>query len=106
MPAPPAGGLRTSGFVFVSERLGCARFSFNPDYPMRDVIPHLNYVHILVVTIVGFMLGWLGYSMLFGKAWMVEMKITPEMMKESQAKGGMGAAMAKGFVLTLLSTFG
>lgn len=72
---------------------------------MRDVIPTLNYVHILVVTVAGFMLGWLWYSLVFGKAWMAEMKITPEMAKEEQAKG-MAGYFIKGFVLTLLGTFG
>lgn len=54
---------------------------------MRDVILHLNYVHVLVVTIAGFLLGWLWHSpVLFGKAWMAEMKITEEMAKEITSK--------------------
>jgi hypothetical protein len=78
----------------------------NPHTSMRDVIPHLNYVHVLYVSIAGFMLGWLWFSLLFGKAWMAEMKITPEMVKEAQAKGGMAGDLIKGFLFTLLSTFG
>jgi len=73
---------------------------------MRDVIPHLNYLHVLVVTVAGFLLGWLWYSLLFGKAWMAEMKITPEMVQEAKAKGGMAGSMIKALVFTLLSTFG
>ena len=73
---------------------------------MREVIPHLNYIHVLVVAVAGFMLGWLWYSLLFGKVWMAEMKITPETMKEDQAKSGMAGYFIKGFVFTLLSTFG
>ncbi len=73
---------------------------------MKDVILHLNYVHVLVVTLAGFMLGAVWYSLLFGKAWRVEMKITDEMMKNEQAKGGMAGYLVKGFVYTLLSTFG
>ena len=73
---------------------------------MKDVILHLNYVHVLVVAIAGFMLGWLWYSLLCGKAWMKEMKITEEMMKEKCAKQGMAPYMIKGFVFTLLGTFG
>ena len=73
---------------------------------MRDVIPHLNYLAVLVTAVVGFLLGWLWYGLLFGQAWMAEMKITPEMVKEAQAKGGMAGDFIKGFVFTLLATFG
>jgi xanthine/uracil/vitamin C permease (AzgA family) len=73
---------------------------------MRDVIPHLNYIHVLVVAVAGFLLGWLWYGVLFGRMWMVEMKITPEMAAEEKAKGGMAAYFIKGFLFTLLSTFG
>jgi hypothetical protein len=73
---------------------------------MRTIIPNLNYLHVLVVTLAGFMLGWLWYGVAFGRIWMAEMKITPEMVKEDQAKGGMGAYFAKGLLFTLLSTFG
>lgn len=73
---------------------------------MRDVILHLNYVHVFVVTIAGFLLGWLWHSpVLFGKAWMAEMKITEEMAKEITSKG-MAGKMIKGLAFTLLSTFG
>lgn len=73
---------------------------------MRDAIAHLNYVSVLVVAAVGFVLGWLWYSALFGKAWMAEKKITPEMVEAAKAKGGMGANFVKSFVFTLLGTFG
>ncbi len=73
---------------------------------MRDAIAHLNYVSVLVVAVVGFVLGWLWYGVLFGKAWMTEMKITPEMVQEAKAKGGMGGDFAKSFLFTLLGTFG
>ena len=73
---------------------------------MRTIIPNLNYLHVLVVTVAGFLLGWLWYGLLFGKAWMAEMKITEEMKKEQCAKKGMAGFMIKGFVFTLLGTFG
>src|SRR5262245_27883272 len=72
---------------------------------MRNVIAHLNYLHVLVVTIAGFMVGWVWYGMLFGRMWMAEMKITREMADAQKAKG-MAGVMFKGFVLTLLGTFG
>lgn len=73
---------------------------------MRDVIPHLNYIHVLVVSVAGFLLGWLWYSVLCGKVWMAEMKITEEMVQAERAKGGMTGYFIKGFIFTLLSTFG
>ena len=73
---------------------------------MRDVILHLNYVHVLVVSVAGFMLGWLWYSpVLFAKPWMAEMKITEEKMKAAAAKG-MARFFIQGFLFTMLGTFG
>jgi hypothetical protein len=68
-------------------------------------IMSLNYAAVVVVAVVGFLVGWLWYGALFGKAWMTEMKITEEKMKESQAKG-MAGYFIKGFLFTLLGTFG
>lgn len=73
---------------------------------MRTILFNLNYVHVLVVAVAGFMLGWLWFGVLCGKAWMAEMKITPEMVKEDQAKGGMAAYFIKGFAFTFLGTIG
>src|SRR5204863_6099054 len=65
----------------------------------------LNYLHVLVVTVIGFLVGWLWYGPLCGKPWMAEMKITEEQMKAQAAKG-MAGYLIKGFIYTLLSTFG
>ncbi len=73
---------------------------------MREAIAHLNYVSVLVVAVVGFLLGWLWYAVLFGKLWVTEMKITPEQIAAEKAKGGSGVYFIKGFLFTLLSTFG
>ena len=65
----------------------------------------VNYLAVVVVAIIGFLLGWLWYSpVLFVKAWMEEMKFTPETMEACKPK--MASLMAKGFLTTLLSTFG
>lgn len=72
---------------------------------MRYAITHLNYIAVLVATVAGFLLGWLWYSVLFGKIWMAEMKITPEKMEECRKKG-MAFYFAQGLFFTLLSTFG
>lgn len=74
---------------------------------MRDAIVHLNYVHVLVVTIAGFLLACLwSHGPLFGRQWMAEMKFTPESMEAAMRKQGMGTFFLKGFGLTLLGTAG
>ena len=71
---------------------------------MFNAITHLNYLAVFVVAIAGFLLGWLWYSsVLFGKFWMVEMKITPAAIEA--AKPHMARLFAMGFAFTLLSTF-
>ena len=74
---------------------------------MRDVIIHLNYVHVLVVAIAGFILGclWL-HGPLFGKQWLAEMKLTKESMEAAMKQQGMAKVFLQGFGFTLLSTFG
>jgi hypothetical protein len=74
---------------------------------MSDVITHLNYVHVLVVTVAGFVLGCLwSHGPLFGQQWLAEMKFTPESMEAAMRQQGLAKFFLKGFVLTLLSTFG
>jgi xanthine/uracil/vitamin C permease (AzgA family) len=74
---------------------------------MRDVIVHLNYVHVLVVTVAGFVLGCLwSHGPLFGKQWMAEMKFTKESMEAAMKQQGMAMFLIKGLTFTLLSTFG
>jgi hypothetical protein len=73
---------------------------------MRYAILHLDYLHVLVVTVAGFMLGWLWFSpVLFVKPWLAEMKYTEEHM-QAAAKDGMAKYMIRAFLYTLLSTFG
>lgn len=73
---------------------------------MMHALMTLNYVAVLVVAAIGFLLGWLWYSpALFAKPWMAEMKLTEEKMKECM-KGGMAKYCVQGFVYTLVSTFG
>lgn len=46
----------------------------NPITPMIHTLMSLNYVAVVVVAIIGFLLGWLWYSpLLFAKPWMAEM---------------------------------
>ncbi len=71
---------------------------------MIQAIQTLSYLHVFVVAVAGFVLGWLWYSGLFGQAWRAEMKVTPQAMEEG--RGQMGRMMATAFLFTLLSTFG
>ncbi|MSU22546.1 MAG: DUF1761 domain-containing protein [Opitutus sp.] len=74
---------------------------------MREIITHLNYVHVLVVTIAGFILSclWL-HGPLFGQPWRAEMKFTKESMEAAMRAQGLAKVFIQGFTLTLLSTFG
>jgi len=77
-----------------------------PLLPMTQAILTLNYIHVLVVAIGGFMIGWLWYSpVLFAKPWIREMKITDEMMQQAR-EDGMMKFFVLGFVFTFISTFG
>jgi hypothetical protein len=72
---------------------------------MIQVIQSLNYPHVFVVTVVGFLLGWLWYSpVMFNKAWVTEMQNSSQAL--ANLKGRMGQATAVAFLFTLLSTFG
>jgi hypothetical protein len=64
---------------------------------MLHILHHLNYLPVLVVTIIGFAFGGLWYSkVLFANAWREEVKLT-----EEQCKAGSGRKM----LLTFLATF-
>ena len=70
---------------------------------MIHALTSLSPVAILVVSVLSFLIGGLWYSpLLFVKAWMKEMKITPESMK-AQNKS-MAKTMGTAFLLTLVST--
>lgn len=72
---------------------------------MINSILSLNCLAVLGTAVVGFLLGSIWFSpVLFAKPWMEEMKIT-EGMKQIAAEG-MAGFFIKGFVFTLLSTFG
>ncbi len=70
---------------------------------MTAALGSLNWLAVIVVTVAGFLLGWLWYSALFGKVWMAEMKITPESIKA--ADYNMPALFGSGLAYTLVSTF-
>jgi hypothetical protein len=72
---------------------------------MPQVIQTLNCLHVFIVAVVGFFLGWLWYSpVMFNKAWVTEMQNSSQAL--ANCKGRMGQVMAVAFFFTLLSTFG
>jgi Protein of unknown function (DUF1761) len=73
---------------------------------MITAIQSLSVVHVLVVSVIGFFLGALWFSpVLFVKAWLAEMKFTPEMMAGFQKEPGSKLMLPKCFLWTILSTF-
>ncbi len=71
---------------------------------MINAVKSLNPVAVIVISIVAFLIGGLWYSpLLFVRAWMKEVKMTPESAK---AAGGGGKLLAGALLLTLVSTCG
>jgi hypothetical protein len=69
---------------------------------MYNSLLTLNPLAVLVVSVIAFGLGALWYSpLLFVKAWMREVKMTPEI---ANAAGHGKSRMAAAFVLTIVST--
>ncbi len=69
---------------------------------MLFALTHLNYVAVLVVTIIGFIFGWIWFSLLFGKICKAEMKCdVPE-----GEKPNMGAQVVKSLIVTFISSVG
>lgn len=64
------------------------------------MLANLNYIHILVATLVYFFLGALWYSVLFQKPWV---KLNKIVMNEDSRKG-MPLLFAKTFLLNLIVT--
>jgi hypothetical protein len=64
----------------------------------------VNYIAVLVATIVSFAFGFLWYGPMFGKIWMKLMGFTEKSMKSSM-KMSMAKSMAFGFVGVLVMSF-
>jgi uncharacterized protein DUF1761 len=73
---------------------------------MINAIESLSILRVLIVSVVGFLLGALWFSpLLFVKAWIAEMKWTPEELAGFQKEPGAKLMLPKCFALTILSTF-
>src|SRR3989338_9534456 len=59
----------------------------------------INYAAVLVAAVVAYLIGFLWYSVLFGKAWMKLSNISEKQIKKSKEKG-----MAKNYAIEFLST--
>jgi uncharacterized protein YneF (UPF0154 family) len=69
---------------------------------LLHILHHLNYVPVIVISIIGFVFGGLWYSrILFAKAWMREVNFTEEQCK---AQGGGGKKLFLTFLCTLAAT--
>lgn len=64
----------------------------------------INYLAVLVATVVGMAIGFLWYGPLFGKKWMKLMGISREKM-ETMKKKGMGKTIALNALATLIMSF-
>lgn len=70
---------------------------------MTHALGSLNWLAVIVTTVVGFLIGWLWYGPLFSKPWMVEMKLTPESIKAGNFN--MPLLFGSSLLYTLISTF-
>jgi hypothetical protein len=72
---------------------------------MYNALIHLNWIAVLVVTLAGFLLGWLWFSpVLFAKSWMKEMGMTKESFEANPPN--MALLFGSCLLYTLLSTTG
>ena len=68
--------------------------------------PHVNYLAVLVASVIIFILGALWYSpLLFQKKWIALMKISEEDMKRAESTTNMPAMLGMAFVCGLLVSF-
>ena len=71
---------------------------------MGEILGNINYLAVLVAALFSFIVGWLWYGPLFGKAWMRYNGFTEESMKE----GGwmpMPVIMIINYIATALAAF-
>src|SRR5437868_15449742 len=67
------------------------------------IFSNLNWLHVLVAAIAYFALGFIWYSLLFGKKWVSYQNIN---MNDPNAKKGVGGIMFASFILMFIATVG
>lgn len=71
---------------------------------MINALTSLSPLAVAVVSLIAFAVGAVWYSpILFSKAWMTEMKLTPE-QAQAASKGRVPLMMGGGFLCTVVST--
>lgn len=65
-------------------------------------LSNINFLAVIVATLSTFLVGWLWYGPLFGKAWLSAVGITEEEIEE---KGNMGKIFGLAFVFELIMAF-
>lgn len=64
----------------------------------------INWLSVLVVAVINFIIGFLWYGPLFGKQWMKAMKFTSADIKKGKEKG-MAGPMVISFITSLITAF-
>lgn len=59
---------------------------------------HINMVAVLIAVVANFFLGYIWYTLLFGKAWAIEMKV-------DMTRKPTGGEMAKGMIFMVIGNF-
>lgn len=73
---------------------------------MENLQIHINYLAVLVTTVLGFLIGGLWYGPLFGKIWMREIGLTEDTIKKSSMIRIFGLTILLNIVIALnLSAF-
>jgi hypothetical protein len=67
---------------------------------------NVNYLAVLVATVLAYLGGWAWYGALFNKAWLSANKLTPERLAEMKAERSPAVAMIAGFVIQLIIALG
>lgn len=68
-----------------------------------EILPHINWLAVLVAGLAYFMLGAIWYTALFGKKWQSYNNV---LMTDANAKKGAVAIMLYSFVLMIVCAFG
>ncbi len=67
---------------------------------------HINYFTVLAAAVAYFMIGWVWYSVLFGKVWMKLMGMDKmDKKKKAEMKAKMGLPMFFNFLANLLTCY-
>jgi hypothetical protein len=72
---------------------------------MAQAMHDLNYLHVIVVGVIGYLIGWIWFSLLFGRVMKAEMKCdTPA--DGSMPRPNMAGKLLASLIATLVSTWG